>query len=425
MNLNLFDSLQNRLLKWGFHALGAEILSSILIGAGILLLATLAGLLTFKIFYRILEKMLRHTRLAWAEELLNRKVFHRLAWLAPALVLRSFSSGFLDNETSLANIIRISTNVMMIASVTLAFIAFLDCVNSIYSRRKEAVRRPIKGMVQATQVLCIIAGLLFAFSLLIHKPIDGLLTGIGAISAVLMLIFRDPIMGLVSGFQISSNDILRIGDWVEMPSHGADGEVIDISLLNVTVRNWDKNYVMLPIQVFTSGAFKNWRGMADCGGRRIKRSLFIDLSTIHFLDEEEIDHLASISLIKDFIENRRNEILSYNKETGANRNENPVNGRALTNIGVFRRYALSYLQNHGKVSKNLTLMVRQLQSGPEGLPLEFYFFTNDIEWTTYEEIQSDIFDHIFASLEEFGLKVFQKPGAVIQAEIAVKDVKES
>ena len=407
--MNIYRSLLELLQSWSFNAFWSDAVTRILIGISVLLLACFVWLLAVRIVYRILEKILKRLKIDWAHELLKRRFFHRLAWLAPAVVIRFFSPTFLTGKQSLQNAIIILCNLIMIISVTMAVIVFLNFVNFLYIRRKDADRRPIKGIIQAVQVLIIIVAVLLIISNMTSRPLSGLITGIGAISAVLMLIFRDPLMGLVAGFQISSNDMVRIGDWVEMPAHGVDGEVIDISLLNVTIRNWDKNYLTLPIQFFTTGAFKNWRGMTDCGGRRIKRSLSIDLSSIRFLTENEIDKLSSITLLKDYLKQKSEEIHSFNSERGEDRDANPVNGRAHTNIGVFRAYILAYLRNHSKIRNDLSLMVRQLQSGSEGLPLEIYLFTNVTEWVNYENIQSDIFDHLLASLGEFGLKAFQQP----------------
>ena len=408
MQLNLFQAITSLLTRWDFTPFWSDTLARIIIGGSVILTAWLVWLLTVKIVYRILERIGGRTRAKWDDELLDRRIFQSLAWLAPAVVVRHLAPKFLGVRDTLLNPVVVA-DMVMIASITLALVRLLGFINDLYNRRKEAKRRPIKGIVQAVQVILIAAAFIVTLSYLTQKPISGLLAGLGAISAVLMLVFKDPLMGLVAGFQISSNDMVRIGDWIEVPTHGADGDVIDISLLNVTIRNWDKTYATLPIQALTTGAFKNWRGMNESGGRRIKRSLSIDLSSIRFLQPEEIHRLGSVVLLADYLQKRSEEIRRHNETNGADRSSSPINGRALTNIGVFRTYVLAYLRAHPKVRPDMTLLVRQLQSGPEGLPLEVYLFTGDTAWERYEDTQSDIFDHLFAALGEFGLRAFQSP----------------
>ncbi len=364
--------------------------------------------LTFKIVFGLLRQIVKKTPATWDDELLERRGVRWLAWLVPAFFINGTAS-WLPAATKLNAFLTEGSAIIIITGLALALTDFLSFLNALYMRRKEAARRPIKGIIQAAQVCVIAAAVIIAFSDLSNKSVKGLLTGLGAVSAVLMLIFQEPIKGLVAGFQISSNDMVHIGDWIEVPSQGADGDVIDISLLSVTVRNWDKTYVTFPIQAITSKGFKNWRGMDEAGGRRIKRSLLIDLSSIHFLSSEDIERLSSISLLKNFLKEKTEEIRQWNEQNKADRNASPVNGRCLTNLGVFRAYAQAYISSHPKTHPDLTMMVRQLQSGPEGLPLEIYLFSADQVWSNYEAFQSDIFEHLFAVLPEFGLRAFQNP----------------
>ena len=407
--MNIVQRLDAVLAGWNFSPFGTDTAARVILGAAVILIAVLAWLITVKIIYRVLTKIVRRTRSEWDNQLIEKRAFRRLSALVPAVVIRMLAPAVLFDRAALLDTVTAAADAAFIIAVTLTGLHCLNFVNHIYSRRKDAQRRSIKGIIQALQVLIITAAVIMIISLLTRKPVSGLMAGLGAISAVLLLVFKDPLMGLIAGFQISSNDMVRIDDWIEVPKHGADGDVIDISLLNVTVRNWDKTLVTLPIQDLTTGAFKNWRGMRETGGRRIKRSLFIDLSSIRFLTPEEISRLGSITLLAEYLRERGKTIRRYNQENGADRGASPVNGRALTNIGVFRAYVLAYLRAHPKVHPDLTLLVRQLQSGPQGLPLEIYAFTSDTAWANYEEIQSDIFDHIFAVLGEFGLRVFQNP----------------
>lgn len=385
----------------------ADILPQIIVVAAVFILALLIWRIAIKIVFRLIKKIVQKSKSSWAKELLKRRFFYRASWMASALIIRVLITAWLDD-----NLLILLTRVadaVIIVSAALSVTDLLSFGNAIYTRREESKRRPVKGLIQAVQVIVIVAAVIILFSSLTGRPVSGLMTGLGAISAVLMLVFKDPLMGLVSGFQISSNDMVRLGDWIEMPSYGADGDVVDISLLNVTVRNWDKTYVTFPIQALTTGGFKNWRGMSDSGGRRIKRSVSIDMSSIHFLGDSEIKKLESVSLLKDYLEQRSEEIRNHNSGSGADRNASLVNGRALTNIGVFRTYAKNYILAHPKTHSDMTLLVRQLQSGPQGLPLEIYVFSADQNWVGFEDLQSDIFDHLLAVLPEFGLKAFQNP----------------
>jgi miniconductance mechanosensitive channel len=388
----------------------SEIAGRVLIGLGVALISFLLWLIAVKIILRLVEFIVIRTKADWDDDLVKQGVFRRIARTVPALGIWFMAPAFLTGLPELLHFTRILAVLGIISSLTLTSLGFLRFINSVYDRREDAGRRPIKGLIQAFQVLFIVAALILAFSVITAQPVTGLLAGLGAVSAVIMLIFKDPLMGLVSGFQISSNDMVRIGDWIEVPSQGADGDVIDISLLNVTVQNWDRTWVTFPIQALTTGGFKNWRGMNESGGRRIKRSLSIDLSSIRFLQEDEIEKMKSISVLKEYLEKRSKEIIEHNRKLDADRKASPLNGRALTNIGVFRTYARAYVRSHPKVNSEMTLLVRQLQSGPEGLPLELYLFSADKIWANYEDIQSDIFDHLFAALPEFGLRAFQNPG---------------
>ena len=399
-----------RLLKgWNIAPLWSEILARSVMGAGVIVVVLLISWATSRIVLRGLERIIRRTKAKWDDEFLDQGVFRRLARVVPTAAVWFLAPAFLEGMPALLSAVRSLTVLLMILWITLAINSALNVVNALYSRREDAKRRPIKGIVQAVQVLALVTAFILAFSIVMKKPVSGLLAGLGALSAVLMLVFKDPLMGLVSGFQISSNDMVRIGDWVEVPTAGADGDVIDINLLNVTVRNWDKTFVTFPIQKLTTEGFKNWRGMKEAGGRRIKRSLSVDLSTVRFADDGEIERWKRIALLAPYLEERAADIRRENDERGADRTASPLNGRAMTNIGVFRAYAVAYIRAHPKVRDDMTIMVRQLQSGPEGLPLELYLFTRDTAWSKHETIQADIFDHLFAALGEFGLRAFQSP----------------
>ena len=291
----------------------------------------------------------------------------------------------------------------------------LNALNDVYQTYEVSKVKPIKGYIQVIKIVVFILGAVLVIANLVGESPLILLSGIGALSAVLMLVFKDSLLGLVAGIQLSANDMVRVGDWIEVPKYGADGDVIDISLNTVAVQNFDRTVTMLPSYALISDSFKNWRGMQASGGRRIKRALYIDTTSISFCTNEMIENFKSIHYLTDYITEREHEIEEYNEKNHINRN-NVVNGRALTNIGVFRAYITQYLKHHPGIHQEMTLMVRQLEPGENGLPIEIYAFTNDTKWAVYETVQADIFDHLFAVAQEFGLRMFQNPaGSDFQA----------
>ena len=285
--------------------------------------------------------------------------------------------------------------------------SLLYALNDIYQTFEISKVKPIKGYIQVVNIIIMTFGFILVISNLIGESPLILLSGIGALSAVLMLVFKDSLLGLVAGIQLTSNDMVRVGDWIEMPKFGADGDVIDISLNTVQVQNFDKTITMIPSYALISDSFINWRGMQSSGGRRIKRSLYIDTSSITVCTEEMIEKFVKVHYLSDYIIQKEKEIAEYNAKNEIDRN-NPVNGRALTNIGVFRAYISNYLKNHDGINQNMTLIVRQLAHSEHGLPLEIYVFTNSVQWAVYESVQSDIFDHLFAVAPEFGLTSIPK-----------------
>ncbi|MCA1768235.1 MAG: mechanosensitive ion channel family protein, partial [Idiomarina sp.] len=280
-------------------------------------------------------------------------------------------------------------------------------VNEIYNRQPDAHEKPIKGYLQIAKIVVyVIATILIIASLLDRSPVI-LLSGIGAMGAVALLVFQDTLLSLVASIQLSSNDMLRVGDWIEMPQLNADGDVIDVALHTVRVQNWDKTITNIPTKRLISESFKNWRGMQESGGRRIKRSLYIDQNSIHFLSAEQKTKLKRFSLLHEYLEQKEKDISEWNSGL-EQKGLDPINGRQVTNIGTFRAYVKQYLKSRPDVHQGLTLMVRQLGPGPQGLPIEVYCFSNDTAWETYEGIQSDIFDHLFAILPQFDLQVYQE-----------------
>lgn len=303
--------------------------------------------------------------------------------------------------------IRITQNVcsaLILLTIALALIHILDYINISYLRKNQQSKVSIKGYIQLGKLLIYLVTAILIISSLIDRNPLILLSGLGAMAAVLMLIFQDTILSLVASVQINASGSVRVGDWIELPQLNADGDVIDIALHTVTVQNWDKTYTVFPTKRLVTDAFKNWRGMTEAGGRRIKRSVFIDQNSVRFLNDDDIKHLKQFSLLEDYLCNKEKELDEWNKEKVV-----VTNKRRLTNLGTFRAYLEAYLRSNPNISQKFSLMVRQLQPGEFGLPLEIYCFSNNTAWVAYEGIQSDIFDHLLAIMPEFDLRVFQQP----------------
>ncbi|TKC14742.1 mechanosensitive ion channel family protein [Robertmurraya kyonggiensis] len=378
----------------------AIIIKILLIG----LICIVANFISKKIVIRIITRIVTRSKVKWGPIILERQVFRKLSHIVPSIIIYSFASTFPTYETTIEKLAIAYTII-----VGLVFLqSLLNALNDIYQTFEISKVKPIKGYIQVVNIIIMTIGFILVISNLIGKSPLILLSGIGALSAVVMLVFKDSLLGLVAGIQLTANDMVRVGDWIEMPKYGADGDVIDISLNTVKVQNFDKTITMLPSYALISDSFKNWRGMQSSGGRRIKRALYIDTSSITFCNEEMIEKFLKVHYLSDYIIQKEREITEYNAKNQINR-DNPVNGRALTNIGVFRAYISHYLKNHDGINQNMGLIVRQLEHSEHGLPLEIYAFTKSVEWAVYESVQSDIFDHLFAVAPEFGLRVFQNP----------------
>jgi miniconductance mechanosensitive channel len=377
------------------------------------LLALLAGaviidLIAKKILVRSVRAVARRSSATWDDALVKHNVFGRLAQVVPALIVFvgvPFVPGMPEGGSQLIRNIAMGYTVLML---TLALTAILSAANAIYAASPARKERSLKGFVQLVQIVVwILGGVLIVATVLDRSPLL-LISGFGAMTAILLLVFKDTIMSLVASVQLTAQDMVRVGDWIEMPQFGADGDVVDVQLHTVKVQNWDKTITTIPTHRLITDSFKNWRGMSQSGGRRIKRCVFLDVSSIRFQTQDEVDHFTRFALLKDYIKDKEQELTDYN--TGLETEvDAEVNRRRLTNVGTFRAYAYNYLKNHPKIHAGMTLIVRQLAAGPEGLPLEIYCFTNTTEWAVYEDIQSDIFDHLLAIVPEFGLRLYQKP----------------
>jgi len=339
---------------------------------------------------------------------LESRVLLRFSHLAPALVMLL---GLRAAQPLIGATAGRALGVLAFAGVVLTAIAgIVALINAVSLSSQKAPgshsRLPLKGYAQAVSLVLYVLGALAIAAYAADVSLWLLLSSLGALTAVLLLVFRDTLLSLLASIQISVNDVVRAGDWVEMPAHNVDGDVVDIALHTVTVRNWDKTLSTVPTQAFITGSFRNWRGMSEDGARRIKRSLFIDMATARFLDEAEIERFSQFKLLEDYIPAKQRELSEYNRLIGAE--SPPVNLRRLTNIGTFRAYLFNYIKNHPRVHAGRTTLVRQLQPGPNGLPIEIYCFAATTDWQAYEDLQSDLFDHFLAVAPEFGLNVFQR-----------------
>ncbi len=369
----------------------------------ILLLSYISYFVTKRVFLNWIGKIVKKSKTTLDDLIFNDVISRRLSFIPPILIIYNFS--YMSPDISFF-IQRIS--LILIALIVLTVIStFLRSLNTIYEQKKQFKGRPIKGFIQALIILLYIVVIITIIVIITGESLLVLLSGLGALTAVLMLIFRDTILSFIASIEITTNDLVRVGDWIGVKSFGADGDVIDIALHTIKIQNWDKTITVIPTHKLIDASFKNWRGMRESGGRRIKRTLSIDITSIKICSEEMVENYEKIKLLQPYIEKKKKEISEDNKINNIDMNSNLVNGRRLTNIGTFRAYIEAYLQNHSKINNDMTFLVRQLQPGPEGLPIEIYVFSTDIRWSYYEAIQSDIFDHILSVVNEFDLKIFQ------------------
>ena len=373
----------------------------------IALLAFLADRVTKFVLIRVVGNIIKKSKNEYDDILLKKRLFARLAHIAPALVVNA-TVIYLIDAPGLVAFIRTITELYIILIAALVVHSLISALHEIYMQLPVSKGRNIKGYVQLVTILVYIIALLVTIAALTDKSVAGLLTGLGAFAAVLMLVFKDTILGLVASIQLSGNKMVNVGDWISMPKYNADGDVIDIGLNVVKVQNWDKTIATIPTYALVSESFNNWRGMEESGGRRIKRSINIDMNSVGFLDNEMIEKYKNIRVLREYLEQKQKEIEDFNKKVGID-TSNRINGRRLTNLGTFRKYLELYLRNHPKIHQDMTFLVRHLQPTETGIPIEIYVFSNDQAWANYEAIQADIFDHIMAVIPEFGLRVFQNP----------------
>ena len=380
---------------------------------GVFFVATLAYYLTRSILKSVVSKVVTKTKNTWDDELLTSKLFLWISLLAPTVIILNAAPEAVITEhsgqTIFAHFIQTVSTVMIVVLAFLSVNSILNIIERIYRRYPVSKELPIKSLLQVIKIILLLSSIIFIIAILLGKSPVLIFSGLGAMTAIMMLIFKDSILGLSAGIQLSANRMVARGDWIEMPKFGADGEVLDVALTTVKVRNWDKTITTIPTYALISDSFKNWRGMSNSGVRRIKRSISIDMSTVAFLDQKMLSKMAQINFLKDYLAEKESDIDEWNNNLPAEARNNPINARALTNLGTFRAYVREYVKNHPKIDDQQTLLIRQLQPTEYGIPIELYIFTNDNRWIEYESIQSDIFDHLLSILPEFNLRAFQRP----------------
>jgi len=372
----------------------------------LIMAAIVVNCIVQKLLLRGLERLIKGTQFANDKEIRRHNVIPRLANIIPALVI-SYGISYSPNMPEIVSMVLLDVvNAFIIAMLSMATIGGLSVINTIYERRGSK-SRPITNFIQGAKIIILIGAGLLIVAQVGDKSISEVLLGLGAMAAVLTLIFRDSILSFIAGVQIAFSDTIRVGDWLSVPSQGADGTVVEISLYFVQIQNFDKTIAVIPIQKLVNESFKNWRGMTQSGGRRIKRYVSIDQTTVTFLNNQQLENLKKIEILEAYINDKDSEISQWNKTKSSS---SPVNTRQLTNIGTFRAYLTQYLKFHPRLQNKMTMMVRQLPSSQVGIPIEIYCFTDTTDWGDYEDIQADIFDHILAVLPTFELSVYQDVG---------------
>ncbi len=404
----LVEKLDKLLLSTGMPEGLEATTRTVIVAVIIFSLALLADLITRKIFVSGIKRFVRKTKTQLDDILIERRVFRKVAHTVPGLIIY-FSAGFIfSSYPVLGDVVTRLALIYIIIVLLLSIDSFINALHQIYLNMPVSEGRPIKGYIQVVKIIIYFIAVIMIISVLAKESPNKLLTGLGAMAAVLILVFRDTILGFVASIQLSANNMVKPGDWITMPSHNADGTVLDISLNTVKVQNWDKTIATVPTYALVSDSFRNWKGMEESGGRRIKRSINIDMNSVRFVDDEMAKKFKKIQVLSDYVVNKEEELQKYNEKHKID-GTIVVNGRRMTNLGTFRKYVEEYLHNHPKIHNDMTFLVRQLQPDERGLPIEIYVFSNDQEWANYETIQSDIFDHILAVIPEFDLRVFQSP----------------
>ena len=358
---------------------------------------------------RTVKHLVRKTDSTWDNDLMGYGVFRWLTHLLPAIFIFLVSPGLFKSAPSLERMLRTTSSLYILITCYFVFDSLANALQAVFSKSPAGRRINIATFVQVAKLIAVLVVIVLALAVTLGKSPLVLLGGLGVFTSVLMLVFKDVILGFVAGIQLSSNRMLSPGDWLEMPGYQADGNVESIGLTTVKVRNWDKTVTTIPTYALISGSFKNWRGMSESGGRRIKRSLMIDTNSIRLCDATMVERFREIEHISEYLDAKDKDIKQANARIAESRLNNRVNGRRLTNVGTFRAYIEAYLKSHPDINQQMTLLVRQLATDGRGIPIEIYCFSANKAWNAYENTQDDIFDHLYAVAPEFGLRIFQEP----------------
>lgn len=396
----------NLLNDIGISEIGVKYLNMLLLATALIIVVFIVQNITRYILRLILNRSAKITKIPILTHLEKRRFPHYLAMVLPFSIVKGSIPIVFDQFPKLMNFMNKAADVYLIFYIIWLIMSVINAASDTIRLKPSLRDKPLDSYVQVIKIVFYIIGFIILFSILTGQDTTTVIAGLGAGSAILMLIFKDSILGFVASLQVSANDMVRIGDWITMPKYGADGDVIQITLTTVKVRNFDKTITTLPPYALVSDSFQNWRGMQETGGRRLKRSVHIKQSTIRFIRPDELEHLYKIELISEYVKTKVKEIDKYNKENSVDKSL-LINGRNLTNIGLYRQYIYNYLKSHPKVHKELLLIVRQLQPNEKGMPLELYFFTATTAWVEYEAIVSDIFDHITSAAVYFELELFE------------------
>ena len=407
---NLKHLLYDYLITIGVSESTATYINMFALLIALLLIVFLIDFITRKILLTIFSKFANKTKSNFDDILVANKAPRNIAHIIPLLFALEFMPLVFSDFDYAEKIIEKGLQVFAIVLILWIVRSFLSTLKDFFKTLPRLKDKPIDSFIQVFMIFAWVFGILSAFVIITDTSIWKFFTAIGAASAVILLIFKDTILGFVASIQVSINDMVRIGDWITFEKYGADGDVIEINLSTVKVQNFDKTITTIPTYALISDSFKNWRGMENSDGRRIKRSLNIKLDSIMYLSKNEIDKLKEIELISSYLEKSQSDIIKYNTENNINKNL-LLNGRNLTNIGVFRKYLESFIEQHSAINKNMMIMVRQLSPTTQGIPLEIYAFSSDKRWENYEYIMSDIFDHLIAAVPYFDLEIFELPNS--------------
>ena len=401
--------IQNWLAGLGLNDGNAFVLEKALFILGAVLLSIAGYLIAKNILISVIRRIVTRTKARWDDIVFSETLLRRLAHFVPALIIFFTAPAIFPHTNILSLIIQRAAIIYVVLISILSIDAFLVSINELYETLSVSRSRPIKGYVQLVEIFVYIIGGVLVIATVIGKSAVGILSGIGALTAVLLIVFRDSLLGLVASVQLSANKMVQIGDWVEIPKFHANGDVMEINLQTIKVKNFDNTITSLPSYALISESFKNWSSMFKAGGRKIQRSILIDINSIRFCTPEMVERYRKIALIREYIDAKLSEIEEHNGTPEIEASEHPANGRRLTNIGTFRAYVTAYLKNHPKIRQDVYFLVRQLEPNEYGLPLEIYVYSSDTNWANYEGIQADIFDHLLSIIPEFDLAVYQNP----------------